>query len=521
MVGRCKATRVPSSSCDLRPLAAIVTACAIAAGCGPGSTIANPKGASSAPSPQISAVVAISHDVFTNASSQHATEVEPAAVAAGSTIVAAFQSGRFFQAGSSDIAFATSHDGGMSWQNGVLPGTTNIVTPGAPFDSISDPSVAYDAAHAVWLIAGLPVVFSGAPAPAVVVSRSSDGFTWNNPVSIAPGQLSTDKDWIACDDSPGSPFYGRCYVEWDNLANNGLIEMSTSVDGGLTWGSPLATANDATGIGGQPVVQPNGTVVVPIDDSFESDVLSFVSTNGGATWSAAVTVSPISDHFEAGNLRSAPLPSAATDAAGTVYLVWQDCRFRNGCAENDIVLSTSSNGLAWSAPARVPIDAQNSSVDHFLPGIRVAPLTAGANANVGLTYYFYPSSACGISTCQLEAGFISSQNGGATWSNPAFLAGPMRLSWLPQTAGGLMVGDYTATVFASGQPVAIVAVAHAPSGGFNEAMYASKFGAISLLGGHRSAFGERPVPGAHSDHPLRIPPPPESLRVLADPLGGD
>ncbi len=507
------------------PLRAALLASTLAfliSGCGGGAGIAPfPKGPSNFPSPQASDVLRLSTDIFSNGSSQHATEVEPSAVSFGSTIVAAFQSGRFFNAGSSDIAFATSHDGGMTWLDGVLPGTTNIVQPGSAFDSISDPSVAYDALHGVWLIAGLPVIFSGAPAPAAVVSRSSDGFSWSNPISIAPNQTSSDKDWIACDDSPGSPYYGHCYVEWDNSATNGTILMSTSVDGGLTWGPPLATANNATGIGGQPVVLPNGRVVVPVDDYNEFNVLSFVSTNGGASWNAAIVAASISDHFEAANLRSAPLPSAAVDAGGTVYLVWQDCRFRNQCAENDIVLSTSSDGGSWTAPTRVPIDAQTSAVDHFLPGIRVAPLTAGPSAHLGITYYYYPNTACAPANCALDVGYISSLDGGSTWSNPVFLSGPMSVQWLAQTNIGAMVGDYTTTVFAGNQPYGIFALAHQPSGELNEAMYITKAGTIALATGRRSSFGERAIPGAHSDHPPRKPPPPESMNVLANPLGGD
>ncbi len=66
--------------------------------------------------------------------------------------------------------------------------------------------------------------------------------------------------------------------------------MSTSTDGGLTWGPRLKTANNATGIGGQPVVQPNGTVIVPIANANETALLAFNSTNGGATWSATTTI---------------------------------------------------------------------------------------------------------------------------------------------------------------------------------------------------------------------------------------
>src|SRR3954469_1398029 len=74
----------------------------------------------------------ISSDPFTNSTSQHRTEVEPDTYAFGSTIVAAFQVGRFFDGGSSDIGFSTSRDGGTTWQEGFLPGITTFV--GGPFD---------------------------------------------------------------------------------------------------------------------------------------------------------------------------------------------------------------------------------------------------------------------------------------------------------------------------------------------------------------------------------------------------
>src|SRR5438552_17901934 len=75
----------------------------------------------------------ISSDTFTNSTSQHATEVEPDTFAFGSTMVSAFQEGRFVTGGgSSDIGFAISTDGGLTWTNGFLPGTTVFV--GGPYD---------------------------------------------------------------------------------------------------------------------------------------------------------------------------------------------------------------------------------------------------------------------------------------------------------------------------------------------------------------------------------------------------
>ncbi len=68
--------------------------------------------------------------------------------------------------------------------------------------------------------------------------------------------------------------------------------MSTSTDGGLTWSAPVTTAGNDFGIGGHPVVQPDGTVIVPIENLAETGLLSFRSTDGGRTWSAAVPVTP-------------------------------------------------------------------------------------------------------------------------------------------------------------------------------------------------------------------------------------
>src|SRR5271165_4869452 len=95
-------------------------------GCGGGgqSTLTQP---SEPPPPQQFALRRLSTDTYTNSDSQHATEVEPGIFASGSTIVTAFQTGRRFNGGASNIGFATSTNGGTSWTNGFLPGLTTSV----------------------------------------------------------------------------------------------------------------------------------------------------------------------------------------------------------------------------------------------------------------------------------------------------------------------------------------------------------------------------------------------------------
>src|SRR5438552_17935 len=307
----------------------------------------------------------ISTDTFTNGSSQHVTEVEPDTFAFGSTMVAAFQMGRFVVGGgSSDIGFSTSTDGGASWTNGTLPGITTFV--GGPFSRASDPSVAFDSAHGVWMIASLGIASSNS----VLVSTSSDGINWNNPVVVNSNTGFADKTWMVCDNSPSSAFVGHCYVEWD--------------------------------------------------DAFGGD---------------------------------------------------------------QIRMSTSTNGSTWTAVARIPIDLVTSTVDHFIPGLAVDPLTSGSTAHLGLTYYFYPQSNCTQSNCRLAVGFISSLDGGTTWSAAKKVAGPMRLTWIADTDQGRMVGDYMSTSYVNGKAFGVFARGLLKNGSvFNEAMYTPATGLSAEVG---------------------------------------
>lgn len=446
-------------------------------------------------------LIRLSTDPYTNFGTQHQTQVEPHILSFGTTLVATFQSGRGYTAGSSNIGWATSHDRGKTWQHGFLPDLT--VNVNGPYARASDSVVAYDAKHHVWLISVLAVPFSGGFD--VLVSRSTDGgLTWSNPIPVARSGANDnlDKDWMVCDTHASSPFYGHCYAQWDNAAQGGKIGMSTSTDGGLTWSAPNGPATQSmAAIGGQPLVQPNGKVIVPIfgadDITGAGGIYAYTSSDGGATWTTPILVASANGHFQTASYRGGILPSAAIDSTGKVYVVWSDCSFEDSCLADDIVLVTSTDGTTWSPVTRIPIDAVGSNVDHFTPGLAVNPATGGTTAHLALVYYYFPNTRCFTFNCQLDVGLVSSTNGGSTWSNAQQIDGPIQLPWLADTSSGFMTGDYIAATIVNDDIFPVFASASAPSSGhLNEAIFTTADADLRVTGGTNSGKNDHRVASA-------------------------
>jgi hypothetical protein len=442
----------------------------------------------------------VSDDPYTNTDAYHQTEVEPDTFAWGNTIVGVFQTGRFPDGGSDDIGFATSTDAGKTWTHGFLPGTTVYADPPGQYARISDPSIAYDPKHDVWLANALIVDTKNVD----LVNRSTDGgLTWSKPVVIsAPtGSHDYDKTWIACDTFSKSPNYGNCYAEVDDYPLGDLVKMFTSTDGGKNWKE--ASVADAHGLGGQPLAGPDGTVIVPfLADA--GQIQSIVSKNGGKTYTGPYTISDQHDHGVP-SVRTEPLPSAEIDKNGKVYVVWQDCSFEASCTANDVVVSTSTDGKKWSKLGLIPIDPVGSGIDHFMPSIGVDPSTGGKSAHLAVTYYDIPNEPCSLETCKIYAGFSSSTDSGKHWTAPTQILGPLKLGWLP-SAGGRFLGDYTSTSIIGDLAFTVIPNAKKGTctlgqvGSCHEYMVAPANG-LPVKGGTIPSGGARRVPGVHSDHP--------------------
>jgi hypothetical protein len=433
-------------------------------------------------------LVRVSTDTTTQPGSQHGTQVEPDAVAVGSKIVATFQVGRNFGGSAGAIGFAISTNSGATWTSGLLPSLTQQSAPPGAAAAASDPVVAWDAAHQRWLITTL--IASVAGETRLAVSTSADGFSWNPPVTAMAyprnPALGTalDKQWHTCDNTATSPFYGRCYLAYTDLAHGAnprnpdeMLAVQSSSDGGATWSSPVLLTVDADSVSPavQPVVRPNGELVIVF---FEDGVVGAIRSNdGGATFAPRERIAALTAHtgpVTPDRLRGFSLPTATVDAAGTVYAAWPDCRFHTRCRTDDIVWTRSTRPGSWTRPRRVPLGPLRGLTQFTLPDLAVDPASRGARARLALSYYALSNPNCTERTCLLDVYLVTSRTGGSRWTRPRRLnPRRMRLTWLAQTNSGRMVGDYTGTVFSGRRVVSVHVQARQPTGDrFNEATYA-------------------------------------------------
>jgi hypothetical protein len=403
---------------------------------------------------------------------EHQTDVEPVVATNGRTTVIISQVGRFYGDAAQALAFST-YIGGAFVDTALLPGLTTIQTSRGNYDRITYESIAWNAKYRQFIVAMLPI--SNVPDPygdddttlPVITQRSPDGINWGPPQTVFSGGLRPEKSWIACDNFQYSPHYGNCYITWDDNVDSDRFHMNTSTNGGQSWGPTLTAPDGHSAFGSVPVVQPTGKLVIPAEDSsgYEGtahNIISFVSTDGGRSVSPAFEVASIISHTVAANMRTQSLPTVAIDPTGSVYAMWQDCRFRPSCSSNDIVLGFSTDGVHWQSPARMTLDSVNSGVDRFLPSLAIR--NNGYGWTFGLSYYEFPNANCSLATCALLAAFQYSSNA-RQWSPPTILAGPMSVTSLASTSAGYMIGDYLTSVFPANY-IAPLAIGLTPPPGF-------------------------------------------------------
>jgi hypothetical protein len=379
----------------------------------------------------------IARDTTSIGGAQHGTIVEPDSAAFGNTVVAAFQVGRFRGGGAGTIGWASSQDAGRTWRSGVLPGVGHA----------SDPTVAFDQRHGVWLVVTLGI--TNGPT-SLDVSRSSNGRTWSSATPALSAPTSAfDKEWIFCDNGASSPRRGTCYVAYTNLRTS-AIGLTSSSDGGVTWTPPTLVGPPGDVVDGLPGALPDGTLVVAWLAG--RTIFAARSSNGGSSFTAPVVVSEIGASATPG-LRAPPLPALDVDRRGRLLLAWADCRFRAGCSGNDIVLSTSTDGVSWSQPARVT----TGSGSYATPGLAADSRTNG----IVVSAQVVASGAC----CTVGMAVAVSRDGSSWPPTRRLDARTMSFDWLPAAGNARFLGDYLAASWAGSRPLAIVPIASPPGAG--------------------------------------------------------
>ena len=144
--------------------------------------------------------------------------------------------------------------------------------------------------------------------------RSDDDcLTFTFVSQIASG--NDDKEIMAIDNEPTSPFYGRIYIVWTDFGSNTRIFSTHSTNAGTSWSPQVALSVDGEDVqGAWPTIAPNGDVYVawlhwlaPGFPSGNAEVQVSRSTTGGAAYT--LIAPPMTNRVN-------PRDSAATTSCG-------------------------------------------------------------------------------------------------------------------------------------------------------------------------------------------------------------
>ncbi|HEY2077069.1 MAG TPA: sialidase family protein [Streptosporangiaceae bacterium] len=326
-----------------------------------------------------------------------------------------------------------SNNGGTTWAGlssdpshlgTLIPGVERLT--GGQYDAGGDPSVAFDSKGNVYY-AGLGFNRTSAP-NTVAVNKgtfdSSGNLTWGPPTFVdqttSPAVLN-DKEWIAADSNPSSPFRDRVYVTYTRFIFNAHtgsfvqapIQFAYSADGGATFSTPVNIGGNVLyDQGSRPIVGPDGTLYVIFEGSTRLAALNsewiVKSTDGGASFSKPVKIADVQDIIPPANtaFRVNSFPAGAAAPNGDLYVAWSSQQSNSGglcptatnsgCHVTAMFSKSTDGGATWSAAAPIfpSVDASSRTaigypvtqpdgttlnapaarpVDTLWPGVAISP----------------------------------------------------------------------------------------------------------------------------------------------------
>jgi len=363
-------------------------------------------------------------------------------------LIATWQSGRYTSIGGSiGNEYAVSRDGGLTWTRNFVPSLTQMID-GGPFQRTTDPVGAISFDNVMFQnCLNFDASVTDPPSQITVSKMNAGEVGLGAPITAYQDQWPAnyaDKNWIAINTFPGSPWYGRIIVAGnlfllDPNNNYSVTNVTTLVvwsdDEGQTWSAPSVLPQDRTYFL-QPVWLPNGNLAIGFYWSRPGagSVRNFavvISEDGGQTFSAPITVAANVSLNDVPNIDdSGYLCSLTSDRLrGVLYMNWS--------ASSSLIQFSRSidGGSTWSTPVNVR-DTNTGAAFH--PAIGASP--DGQHISI----LFYDSR--GMSTLLSNNVYLAeSFDGGETWEpNVQVSEKPSDFSNGPLTPNGYFYGDYHA-----------------------------------------------------------------------------
>lgn len=280
------------------------------------------------------------------------------------------------------VAVASAYQINVSIDGGLTFGPP-VYAPHAPgWSTCGDSALAYDSqGRLFWTFLGcrtglLVMIVQCDPVTGAVLP----GYPVNVGAAVGyPDNAANDKEWLAIDIDPDSPFHDRIYMVWTDVQLTSRVAFAYSSDQGHTWTGLKTLSTSAEGFSWPPHVAtaPNGDVYVsyhaPRPSGTAGRVFLCRSSNGGVSFpqktlpfpagradvtfnvqSAAGTAIPRTDFWLQGNGQANVM--ADPHVAGRIYVVAADDPDDNlsaGDASNVYLATSNDHGVTFGAPVRI------------------------------------------------------------------------------------------------------------------------------------------------------------------------